>query len=139
MINLEKSFLKDDLEEETIKNFIFESEQDNIILKNVTFENCIFKDVNFSNIEFNGVDFVNVIFENCDLSNKSFDERLLKDVLFKNCKLIGTNFIDSFIKKSEFVGVSARYINMSGTKINDMKIIELDPKIRTKKKNTSKL
>ena len=64
MINLEKASLKNDLEEENIKNFIFEGDQDNIILKNVTFENCIFKNVNFSNFGFDGVDFINVIFEN---------------------------------------------------------------------------
>ena len=69
-------FLEKDLEEEIVRNYIFESNQNNIILKNVTFENCIFRNVDFSNIEFDGVDFINVMLENCDLSNKKFDERL---------------------------------------------------------------
>ena len=47
-------------------------------------------------------------------------------VTFKNCKLIGSTFIDSFIKNTEFTNVSARYVNMAGAKINNMKISNSD-------------
>ena len=43
MINLENSFLGKDLEEEIVRNYIFESNQNNIILKNVTFEKSFLK------------------------------------------------------------------------------------------------
>ena len=114
------------LEEQTISNKKFSGKQRDVILKNVTFDNCIFQDVNFDNVVFDGVDFVNVIFQQCDLSNKNFYERLIKNVEFNNCKLIGVNFIDSFIKKTKFEGVSARYINMSGAKIDNLQISNSD-------------
>ncbi len=115
-----------DLTEETVSNKKFEGIQDKVILKNVTFEDCIFKNVNFENVEFAGVDFINVIFESCDLSNKSIDERLIKNVIFNNCRLSGMSFIDSFIKNTEFNLVYGRYLNMSGSNMSDVKIKDCD-------------
>lgn len=118
--------LNENLEEETISYRCFIGVQGNICLKDVTFENCVFKNVDFDNICFEGVDFINSIFENCDLSNKNFNERLIKKVIFKNSKLTGVYFIDCFIKDSVFDGVSARYINMSSAKINNLKLVDSD-------------
>lgn len=126
MISLKESKLDSDLEEETVNDFIFEGVQGDIRLKNVTFENCLFKNVNFNNVIFDGVDLIDVRFENCDLSNKSFDERLISECEFLNCKLVGSSFIDGFIKKTKFIGVSARYVNMSSLKLNDVEFNDSD-------------
>ena len=83
------SYMDSDLIDMTVSNQQFEGVQGSIMLKNMTFEGCIFKGVNFDNIVFEGVDFIDCVLEDCDLSNKSIDERLIKDTVFKSCKLSG--------------------------------------------------
>ena len=120
------SYMDSDLIDMTVSNQQFKGVQGSIMLKNMTFEGCIFKGVNFDNIVFEGVDFIDCVLEDCDLSNKSIDERLIKDTVFKSCKLSGVSFINSFIKNTEFNLVNGRYINMSGVNINDLKIFNSD-------------
>ena len=47
-------------------------------------------------------------------------------VLFENCKMIGVSFVDATLKDVEFGGCIAKYMNLSGAKLNNIIINSSD-------------
>ena len=97
-----------------------------VVVSDVTFDSCIFEDIDFNNIKLDNVDLVDVIFRNCDLSNQIFDNKLLCRVIFDNCKILGTSFVSSSFKDVLFDRCNGRYVNLFGSKICNVRMIDSD-------------
>lgn len=100
--------------------------EEEISIKDITFDSCIFEKIDFSHINLEGVNFEDVEFRDCDLSNKKFNFKTFDRVVFRNCKMMGTSFIDSSLVDVEFNGCITKYLNLFGSRIDRVYINESD-------------
>ena len=110
-------------------------------IKDNTFDSCIFENIDFTNIELINIDLIDIIFFNCDLSNKTFDNKLINRVVFKNCKMLGTSFINSALKDCSYISVFSKdvssfidtYTMFNSTIVKKIPIQDMEKIINTRK------
>lgn len=111
---IEKIFLKDEINNETIQfkhfenEYIFDSHQSHHEIKN-----CLFEGITMEECKEEDSYFLDVVFQNCDLSNMLFYACLFRRVQFINCKLMGTDFSESMFDQVYFKECSCRFANLA--------------------------
>ena len=72
------------VEKEFLNYRFCENEVGKLVISNVIIDSCIFEKIDFNNIEFDEVELIDIIFDGCDLSNKTFHNKMLSRVLLKH-------------------------------------------------------
>lgn len=113
--------------EETVRGKYFRKRREETIdcaYKSIT--DCTFSHVQFAGCKLKATHLTDVRFEYCDLSNISFAESSLFRVEFISCKLVGTNLPEAVLNHCRMQNCSARYLNLSMSKINQAEFAACD-------------
>ena len=119
---LDNKNLNECIKEGEIKDGIFEQTDLYRDIKSCILDGCVFHNIDFTDVELEDVDIYDCIFDHCDLSNQSFEGKMLGRVQFKGCRLIGTNFIKSTLKDIVIEDSICEYINFSRVEMNKVGI-----------------